>query len=319
MKRFVVIVIGIVAAIAACGEKPQSGADAPPTPSGDRRPPAGTASATPAATPMRFVVLGDTGNANEAQRLVAEQVARTCEARGCDFLVLLGDNIYPSGACTVDYPQWETKVRAPFLSMGIPVRPVLGNHDYGGSLPEPDCAMAQVEYSTVQPLWQMPARHYVVDQGAAHMMFLDTAPVGWGGAAAYAEEQRGFFRGHLATTGKAWRLAFGHSPLLSNGVAHGNAAPTMDAFLRGVLCDGVDVYFSGHDHHREVLAATPECPLTLVVSGAASQLGAVGDSVPTLFASSTYGFTYVTVTPASLTIEMIDVAGVVDHAITLER
>lgn len=316
------VLLGLVmaAALCACSDN-RTREDVRPRPSATprRTPVLPEHPATPVPTPLRFLVMGDTGTGNPTQHRIAEQVARTCEERGCDFLVLLGDNIYPRGACTVDDPQWETKVRAPYLSLGVSVRPVLGNHDYGGLLPDPACAQAQIDYSAVQPLWQMPARHYALDQGPALLLFLDTAPVGYG-ATAYLDEQSAFLRTQIAASMKPWRLAFGHSPLLSNGLEHGNAAPALDTFLRGIVCDGVDVYFSGHDHHREIFAPQAGCPVTLVVSGAAAQLGEVGSEEPSLFTRNTYGYTYVTLTPSTLTIEMIDAAeGLTDYSITLER
>src|SRR6186997_2584089 len=60
--------------------------------------------ASPEVTTLRFVAMGDTGNGNQQQKKVAAAVRDLCAAEGCDFVLLLGDNIYDKGADSVDDP-----------------------------------------------------------------------------------------------------------------------------------------------------------------------------------------------------------------------
>lgn len=313
------IVAAAIAMLAGCSEPKASGKRKPPDTPGS--PPAFFPLPAPTGPDslMRFVVVGDTGTGSEKEYRVADQIGLTCAARGCDFIVLLGDNIYPAGACAVDDPQFEEKVRLPYLALGHRVRAVLGNHDYGGVFPELTCAEAQVAYSTVQPLWEMPARFHSSEEGPALLLFLDTTPAAYTASAAYTADQAAYLGMKASSSTKPWRLAFGHSPLVSNGLEHGNAGEDMAAFLREILCERVDVYFAGHDHHREVLVPPVDCPVTQVISGAGAKLGEIGDDVPTQFASATLGFAYVEVEPDALTIEMYDVDGRMDFTITLTR
>jgi tartrate-resistant acid phosphatase type 5 len=275
---------------------------------------------TPAPTggTMRFAVVGDTGNGNANEYLVAEQIKRKCEASGCDFVILLGDNVYPEGVSSVDDPQWETKVRAPYLSMGYRVRAILGGHDYGTIFPDLRGAEAQMAYSAKEPLWEMPARFHSAAEGPALLLFFDTSPMAHT-TEGYPAVQAGYFHPVIDSTTKPWRLAFGHDPYLSNGSEHGNATGDRAVFLSDVLCSGVDAYFAGHDHHREVFAPPPGCPVTQVISGAGSMAFPVVETQPSLFKSPTLGFTYVTVDPHTLTIDMVDAAGTTDYSLTLRK
>src|SRR5688500_5241173 len=71
---------------ASTGADEETGPDAPPGVAG----------------PLRFVALGDSGNGNAEQRAIGEAVRNLCAAEGCDFALLLGDNLYEDGADSVD-------------------------------------------------------------------------------------------------------------------------------------------------------------------------------------------------------------------------
>ena len=91
------------------GATPDAGAAGPraaPVPLVAARSPLDAADAGPLAAPaqpsdagqvVRFVALGDTGHGNADQTRVGDAVGALCAAQGCDFVVLLGDNFYPTG------------------------------------------------------------------------------------------------------------------------------------------------------------------------------------------------------------------------------
>jgi len=58
---------------------------------------------------VRFIAMGDTGKGNADQRKVAVAIRDLCAAKGCDFVLLLGDNIYDAGVATTTDPQWQQK------------------------------------------------------------------------------------------------------------------------------------------------------------------------------------------------------------------
>jgi len=80
---------------------------------------------------MAFVALGDTGRGSADQWNVAHAMEAFCRQRGCDFALLLGDNIYDSGASSESDPQFQSKFEQPYAGLHFPFYPVLGNHDYG--------------------------------------------------------------------------------------------------------------------------------------------------------------------------------------------
>ena len=49
---------------------------------------------TEAPKTVKFIAIGDTGKGNADQRRVAIAMRDLCAAKGCDFVLMLGDNIY---------------------------------------------------------------------------------------------------------------------------------------------------------------------------------------------------------------------------------
>lgn len=266
-------------------------------------------------TPLvRFVVVGDTGRGDSSQLAVAAGIGAKCAADGCDFIQLLGDNIYPSGVGSVDDPQWQSKFEIPYQGLTFPFYAVLGNHDYGGNGAGNELAKAQfeIDYSSVSPKWKMPAAHYRRSWRHVDLLGLDTNLQVLGLDAG----QRVDVAEWLGASQGEWRIAFGHHPYLSNG-PHGNAGvydgvvgggAGVASFLEDIVCGNVDVYFSGHDHSLQWLTST--CAGTeLVVSGAGSQPSTLPGANATRFQSLGPGFAYVVADGDRLTIEMIAADG----------
>src|SRR5688500_10870429 len=84
---------------------PTTSSGAPGSPDG------GASSGTPGPTPksVSFIAVGDTGTGSNDQTKVGNTMAAICKSRGCDFIQLLGDNLYDSGASSVDDPIWQEK------------------------------------------------------------------------------------------------------------------------------------------------------------------------------------------------------------------
>jgi len=187
---------------------------------------------------VRFVVLGDTGEGNESQKKVAEQIRVKCAAAGCDLALLLGDNIYNAGVESTLDAQWAEKFEIPFANVDLPFYAVLGNHDNGGFLTqflgdtfggagaEFERGDYQVAYTQLSTKWKMPGRTYDFALGPAHFFALDTNDMVWSygnaGAEARAQWQVDTLPGRIDAATETWRIAFGHHPFISNGT-HGNA------------------------------------------------------------------------------------------------
>lgn len=261
---------------------------------------------------VRFIAMGDTGKGNDGQRQVGQGVAKFCAAHGCDFVVLLGDNFYPTGVSSTDDPQWQTAFVEPYAQVDAPFYAVLGNHDYGGNGTgnELEKGQFEVDYSKVNPRWHMPATHYRFTQGPVDFFVADTNRSMFG----VDEHVRRDFETWFAESKSPWRIAFGHHPLKSNG-RHGNAGSYdgaglvpiangagVKSFVEDEICGRADVYLCGHDHELEWLEPTCTRPgsklnTELLVSGGGA---AITTFPPTMvntdrFRAEKLGFTYVIV------------------------
>jgi tartrate-resistant acid phosphatase type 5 len=282
--------------------------------------------AGPGDGPVRFIVLGDAGTGNADQLKVAAAIAEVCAARGCDFALYAGDNIYDSGVSGVDDAQFDTKFEQPYAELDFPFYVALGNHDYGNlgtniSLRESNDAQAhaQVEYTARSDKWNMPSEYYTFRQGPAAFFAIDSNALVVNLFRPLAE-QAAWLDAELAKSDAPWKIVFGHHPYLSNG-RHGNATdPGMVELIEGSVCGKAAVYFSGHDHDREWLE--PTCGTHFVVSGAGGRglYTLRGEEQPTRWQDdSEHGFLWVEIAGETLTGVFYDADGNADYedAITL--
>ncbi len=192
---------------------------------------------------IRFIAFGDTGTGKEGQFQVAAAVEQVCAARGCDFAVALGDNIYESGAANEYDPQFETKFEIPYANLSMPFYMVLGNHDnsydpstgYHGQDPGIghwwEAGNVQVAYhyreNRTSEKWQLPARYYAFDEGNVSFLGLDSntlmyrniQPGAWDQA---QDAQEQWIQEAMEQANGTWKIAVAHHPYISNG-EHGDA------------------------------------------------------------------------------------------------
>lgn len=193
---------------------------------------------TPPPAEVRFVVLGDTGTGSDTQKQVAGVVKSRCDALGCDFALMVGDNIYDAGVTSVMDAQWQEKFEGPYAAIDMPFYAVLGNHDNGGFLSmflgdtfagagaEFERGDVEVQYTQMSTKWRMPARYYDFAAGPAHFFALDTNDFVWSYGNPIAEQRSGIQvdtqAERIDDAEETWRVAFGHHPFISNG-RHGDA------------------------------------------------------------------------------------------------
>lgn len=322
------------------GQSAQGGATAAP-PTGDAAvgpPSAGSAGSQPVspgtdAGPgdpirVRFVAVGDTGTGDAVQLAVASAIATVCATKGCDFVQLLGDNIYESGVDGTADPQWQTKFETPYASIDLPFWVVLGNHDNGGAGAgtEPARGDFQVQYGTVSQKWKLPARYYSHVEGPAEMFGLDTNA----GMLLTHQTQTTEVAAMLDASNASWKVAFGHHPYLSNG-PHGNAGnyeglgflPGINGagvkeLLDGSVCGKADVYICGHDHslqwHEGTCAGT-----VLLVSGAGAKTTELPGQNATLYQSNAPGFLWVEISGDTFLGEFYDETGAMQFSRTFTK
>jgi hypothetical protein len=272
---------------------------------------------------VRFAALGDTGRGNTEQGQVATALRNKCVAERCDFVVLLGDNIYDSGVVSTTDPQWQTKFELPYQNVDLDFWAVLGNHDYGGNGAGNEFTKGQhqVDYTLVSDKWQMPDNFYRQAFEHVELFALDTNLQYYGMDA----DQESAFPSWLAASSARWKIALGHHPYLSNG-PHGNAGnydgvpgrgAGIEDFFDDHLCGEVDVYLSGHDHSLQWLADAT-CA-ELIVSGAGAAVTTLPGSNASRYQDPSLGFLYVEIVGDSFTGQFIGADGSVLYERTLVK
>ena len=303
--------------------------------------------APPPPPPVRFIAMGDTGKGNADQRRVAVAIRDLCAARGCDFVLMLGDNIYDSGVDSTTDSQWQTKFEQPYFDIDLPFYVTLGNHDYGGSLiltdvgglgNEFDKGKVEVDYTQVSTKWNMPATHYTFSYGNVGFIVFDTNSILWSDNT-YGDQGAWLPSATAMLADKRWILTAGHHPYRSNGT-HGNAgsydAPelagiplsnplpvqngeALKTFFDNNICGISQVYFSGHDHSRQwINEPTALCGTQMIVTGAgASYTDLVDRGNQTFYQdASEIGFMYVVIEGDTFTGEFRDGDGNLDFTRT---
>ena len=287
------------------------------------------ADARPAPRPLRFVAIGDTGTGSADQKKVADAIKAKCDASGCDFVQLLGDNFYESGVSSATDPQFATKFEQPYAAVDLPFWVVLGNHDYGGNgagteFGKPDF---QVAYAQTSAKYKLPARYWHRTDRDIEFFGLDTNEMMFDRAGTQRSAVTQWISGSTAR----WKIALGHHPYLSNG-PHGNAGRyegiplvpvvsgvAVKSFFDDVVCGKVDVYLCGHDHSRQYLQGKCGQTTELIVSGAGAKVTDLTGSNPVHYQANTIGFVYITVDANTFTAEFIDSNGRSEFTRTIRK
>jgi tartrate-resistant acid phosphatase type 5 len=297
----------------------------------------------------RFIAIGDAGKGNADQRRVAVALRDVCAQRGCDFVLMLGDNIYDSGVKSVTSPEWQTKFEQPYHDVDLPFYVALGNHDYGGKLifnypglgNEFKLGKVEVDYTKVSTKWTLPATHYTFTWNHVGFIVLDTNSIMWSNKT-YGDQAAWLPQAMLEVADKDWLFVVGHHPYRSNG-SHGNAgnydAPefagipipnplpvkngaAVKKFFDQHVCGLGQIYFSGHDHSRQWLDEPGElCGTQMIVSGAGATATKLRDRGNKTFYqdASKVGFMYVDVDDDRFTGTFYDGDGQVDFTRTFTK
>lgn len=301
-----------------------------------------SAPSAPSASAIRFAAFGDQGEGNAAQWTVARVLESVCEAQGCDFVLLLGDNFYGFGVESVSDPQWQDKFEEPYSGIDAPFYAVLGNHDGGARRDGVDLARgdAQVAYTARSAKWRMPARWYQHSAGPADFYALDTSTIFFDGGPfcpacdGYTAQQAAWLDAERAeASASRWRIAYGHHPVLSNG-PHGSAGryegiplvpylsgAEIKRFFEGHVCGFADLYLAGHDHSRQWLQDS--CGGThLVISGGGATRTPLPGSLPVVWQDTDdrmTGFFWFEIQGDTMRVEAWNADGEIDHAGTIRK
>jgi predicted MPP superfamily phosphohydrolase len=245
--------------------------------------------------PIKLLLVGDTGTGKESQFKVAAALEKRCqELGGIDGLVMLGDNFYWSGVSSPIDLQWQKKIERPYSGQCLsnaPIYPVLGNHDYRGSVD------AQVAYSTTHQRWNLPYRFYRIDfSDILRLTFFDSGFPDF----CFLEKTCAvdFMRESFRSSEGRWNIALAHHPLASASVkGHSHSGGLFGFLMKPFVCGAADFWISGHAHHLEHRKEF-DCDTELFVSG-----GGGADLYPVIkeqkeikFVESQHGFLQMEIT-----------------------
>ncbi len=220
----------------------------------------------PSTKVLRFIVTGDAGTGDPH---IYKGIMAVVKKTHVDAILLVGDNIYPCGVESVDDPQWH-KMTVNFVDAGVPIYPVLGNHDYGDPSPHhtqfcghpsPD---AEVNATGHVPHWIFPARRYELRSPLAEIVMIDSQPIAGAWVTPFlgsdtAASELGVIEPALEQPFDGWKIVLGHHTIYSSGT-HGHAKDFYTRNMRSALLPlfqktGVDLYICGHDHDTELIGS----------------------------------------------------------------
>ncbi|HEX6419619.1 MAG TPA: metallophosphoesterase [Acidimicrobiales bacterium] len=221
---------------------------------------------------LHLAVAGDVGDGGKRIDATGAAVARLDERLPLDGLVVVGDNVYPSGnpaglSATVFEPFGPVLDHAPLYA-------VLGNHDVKG-----DNAAGQVA------ALGMPGRWWAEHLGDVLLVGLDSNVVD-------DPDQRAWLEETLASATERWRIVVVHHPPYSAGY-QGSSEDVRAAFSPLFERYGVQLVLSGHDHDYQ--RSVPVGGVTYVVTGGASGTRRTGEDDFTAESFSWHHFTEVAV------------------------
>lgn len=236
---------------------------------------------------LRVALVGDVGDAGDRESETAAAIEEQSQIDRYDILMLLGDNVYPSG----DPARVQATVFDPFgplLDDGTELFAILGNHDE-----QTGTGDAQLE------ALGMPGRWYAVERGDMLGIALDsTMPTN--------AEQLAWLEKTLAESDATWRLVGLHHPPYSSGM-HGSNGTVRAAFVPLFERYGVQIVFSGHEHDYQ--RSDPINGVTYIVTGAASRTRRTGVDDFTAVAYSTHHYVDMNIYDDHILLRAIDQDG----------
>ena len=212
------------------------------------------------------ILVADTGSGNKDQYSVAESMSQLIKKNpSIKSVMIIGDNIYPSGCHSVDDEQFLTKFQDPYKDIDLPFYLCLGNHDYGTMFS--NYSDTQVKYTfskhNKDHKWNMPKKWYSLKQRFVDFFFIDTN-FEWMDEAIIKKQLLDTRNAIKQSHGK-WKVLCGHHTWRSIG-GHGNAEPKHEKFMDDLLREvNIDLYACGHDHCKSLIEVGKHKIPTLVI------------------------------------------------------
>jgi predicted phosphodiesterase len=199
---------------------------------------------------VKFLVIGDSGTGDRAQREVAAQIWRSHAVFPYEFAIMLGDNLYGSER-PQDYARKFELPYQPLLEASVAFYASLGNHD------DPN----QRFY---KPFNMGGRRFYTFQKKDVRFFALDSNYMDRG--------QQRWLEQELAESTSTWKISFFHHPIYSSGGRHGSEEDLREIVEPMFIEHNVSVVFSGHEHFYERLK--PQRGIFYFTAGGSAKLRA---------------------------------------------
>jgi len=229
---------------------------------------------------ISLIAFGDAGYNNDTKIKISNIVKKN----NFNKIILLGDNFYKYGIESETDKRWDVEYNDIFPNTKIYV--TLGNHCYLGNI------QAQINYSRMNNNWILPSRYYDKkiyfndNINYIHLICIDTFELAQNESINCSshmnkkklnnylssfnkKKQLEWLNNTLMNSNGKWKIVFGHYPIFSNGLSHGNCKEMIDDVLPILLKNNVNIYLSGHDHN---ICYSQYKNLHCIVSGNGSQL-----------------------------------------------
>ena len=197
---------------------------------------------------LKYAAFGDNGTGEQPEYDVANQMDLWHRRFPFDMVIMLGDNMYGSQR-PADFVQKFERPYKPLLDAGVKFYASLGNHDRTSNDMYALFNMSGMRYYSYA---RNNVRFVVLDSN-----YLDPAQLAW-------------LETTLRDATEAWKIAYFHHPLYSDGGRHGSAVDLQVRLEPLFIKYGVKVVYSGHDHIYERIK--PQKGISYFVSGAGGEL-----------------------------------------------
>lgn len=211
---------------------------------------------TTSTTPLQFIVLGDCGTGQQAQKNLVPALQPFINGTAFNAVLLLGDNAYPNGL-EADYQRNFFDVYADDLLHRFPLYPTPGNHDYM------DAKQARLKHNTAYfdifpSANKIP--YYSVNIGNVHLVSLDS--YGWDSDGSRLSDTSGAQARWLKQdlekykqSGQDWLVLFWHHPPYSMGTHNSDKERELTVLRKRLLPIierySADLVLCGHSHVYE--------------------------------------------------------------------
>jgi 3',5'-cyclic AMP phosphodiesterase CpdA len=233
---------------------------------------------------VHLAAAGDVGDSGSRITATGAAIAQLGRTDPYDALLLLGDNVYPSGD-PAGLPETVFQPFAEVLDQGADLLAIVGNHDVKNGNAEP-----QMRALGMPNLWWSRTIGNVL-------------VVGLNSNDPDNPQQLAFLKQTLAASDASWKLVALHHPPYSAGY-QGSSEHVREVFAPIFAEYGVQLVLSGHDHdyqRSEIMDG-----VTYVVSGAAAGTRRTGEADFTAVSFSWHHFVDIAAFPDRLVVRAVN-------------